>query len=83
MKKIKINNKQFNKLFESDSAAIPDLNNGDLKEYPNSEVFTTANVATPDGNVKYGKPTQSDKIQSTLSVQNYWLNSHSGQRPTS
>lgn len=80
MKRIKLNENQFIKLIEASSNSAPDFTNGDLKEYPNSEVSTTANVTNSDGDLEYGKPVDTDKIQKTLAIQNFWANGRRGSR---
>lgn len=73
--RIIITEEQFRRLIEADTTA-PTLDGGDLKEFPGSEVSPTANVTTPDGGVKYGKPmkTGSDRIAKKLSNQNNYVN---------
>lgn len=80
MKTIKLNENQFIKLLESNGDGSPNFLNGDLKEYPSSEVTTTANVTNSDGELEYGKPTDTDKIQKTLAMQNFWANGRRGTR---
>lgn len=36
---------------------------GDVKEYPGSEVSATSNVTDTNGEVEYGKPKMTDKVQ--------------------
>lgn len=70
MKKIKLSESQFLRLFE----VAPDgtaFSNGDIKEYPNSEISTTATITNSDGEPKYGKPhlTGADRTANKLSNQ--------------
>lgn len=76
MKLIKLTESQFKTLLEANGVSAPDFEGGDLKEYPGSEVSATANVTNQDGELEYGKPTDMDKIQKTLAIQNYWANAH-------
>jgi hypothetical protein len=80
MKIIKLNESQFNKLFEDESSKAPSFDGGDLKEYPGSEVKTTANVTNMDGDATYGKQPTTDKIAKQLAIQNYWANVRNGSR---
>ena len=80
MKSIKLTESQFKNLLEANGNESPNFNGGDLKEYPGSEVNTTANVTTQDGDKEYGKPVNTDDIQKTLAIQNYWANAHNGAR---
>lgn len=80
MKKIKINESQLNKIFEANGVSIPNVDNSDLKEFPGSEVNVTSNVLSPNGDLEYGNPTNTDKIQKTLTIQNYWANAKNGAR---
>lgn len=75
MKLIKLTESQFKTLLESNGASAPDFKGGDLKEFPGSEVSTTANVTNQDGRLEYGKPIDTDMVQKTLTIQNYWANS--------
>lgn len=74
MRRIKLTESQFKNLLESNSISAPDFQGGDIKEYPGSEVSTTSNVTNQNGEIEYGKPTDTDKIQKTLTLQNYWAN---------
>lgn len=80
MKIIRLNENQLFKLLESNSNSAPNFNNGDVKEYNGSEVMTTANVTSPDGEEEYGKPTDADKIQKSMAMQNFWLSGQRGLR---
>lgn len=70
--RIIVSENQFSRLLELTSHEAPTFNGGDIKEYPSHEVATTANVSTDDEDIEYGKPTTADKIQQTLTPQNYW-----------
>lgn len=74
MRRIKLTESQFKNLLESNSIGAPDFQGGDIKEYPGSEVSTTSNVTNQNGEIEYGEPTDTDKIQKTLTLQNYWAN---------
>lgn len=69
---------QFKKLIEATSPLAPNFDNGDVKEYPGSEVSTTANVTDADGIPQYGKMPTADEIQNSLAIQNFWANTHKG-----
>ena len=75
--RIKITETQLKKLIEAEIA--PNFNDGDLTEYPGSTVSPTANVATSDGELKYGKPlnTGSDRVAKKLTTQNNYINGRS------
>ena len=81
MKLIKLTESQFSSLLEAAVGNAPDFNGGDIKEYPSSEVSTTANVTNANGEIEYGKPTTTDKISDTLSIQNFWANGCRSSRP--
>lgn len=74
MKTIRISEEQFKRLLSINEEDIPNFDGGDLKEYPSSEVTVTNNITDSEGNKKYGKPKMTDKIQKTLTTQNYWGN---------
>lgn len=76
MKKIKLTENQLHKLIEN--IAAPYQNS--VKEYPNSEVTTNTTITQTDGDADYGKPTNTDDVQDTLAIQNYWANAHNGAR---
>ena len=44
---------------------MPNFNGGDLKEYPGSEVSTTANETNQDGELEYGHMPTSDEFAKT------------------
>lgn len=79
MKVIKLTESQFKKIIMFEST-VPSFNGGDLKEYPGSETSVTANVTNSDGEKEYGEPTDADKIQKKLAIQNYWANASNGAR---
>lgn len=79
MKRIIISENQFNRLMEANSEDAPTFDNTDIKEYPGSEVSTTAHVTDPDGDIKYGKQPTTDKVQRSISPQSWW-NSRNGSR---
>lgn len=79
MKVIKLRESQMMRLIESETA--PNFNDGDIKEYPGSEVSTTTAVHDDDGNPKYGKQEDTDDILGDfLAMQNWWANAHNGAR---
>ena len=61
-------------ILEGDSGA-PDYDDGDIKEYPGSEVSTASVVHDTDGNPKYPKMPTTDKVADELTPQN-WMASH-------
>ena len=80
MKTIIITENQLKNLIEGSSIDAPNFNNGDIKEFNDSEVMTTTNVTNQDCYKNYGKPTVTDKVQATLSPQNNWSNSRLSNR---
>lgn len=63
--------KLLNMLIEGDAA--PDFEDGDIKEFGNpSEVSTTATITDDEGNPKYGKMNDTDKLGDFLTKQNWW-----------
>ena len=74
MKTIIINEGQFKRILQMNEDEVPNFDGGDLKEYPSSEVTVTNNITNSEGNKKYGKPKTTDKIQKSLTTQNYWGN---------
>lgn len=74
MKTIRINEAQFKRLLEINGSEAPSFEGGDIKEFPGSEVSATENISDSEGNVKYGKPKTTDKVQNSLTTQNYWGN---------
>ena len=81
MKVIKLNENQFYKLMESNiESNLAGFSNSDLKEFPGSEVSTTAHTTELDGDEKYGNPTTTDKISKEIAPQNFWFNSSRGSR---
>lgn len=76
--KIKITESQLKMLIEAVGA--PELNGGDLVEYPGSTISPTTNILDPDGEYKYGKPfnTGSDRVAKKLSTQNNYVNGKAG-----
>lgn len=81
MKKIRITEEQMNRLFEGNGSAAPNFNGGDLKEYPGSEVLATSNVHNSDGELEYGNPTDTDKVQKDICNNAFWTNSYRANRP--
>ena len=71
MKNIIITEAQFNRLFET---SAPSFDNGDVVEFPGSQISTTATVHDSDGEAKYGKMPTTDKVSKSMTPQNYWLN---------
>lgn len=74
MKTIRINESQFNRLLEVNDSDVPSFDGGDIKEFPGSEISATTNITDVEGNPKYGKPKTTDKIQNSLTTQNYFGN---------
>lgn len=74
MKTIRINESQFNRLLEVNGNEAPSFEGGDIKEFPGSEVSATSNITDVEGNPKYGKPKHTDKVQNSLTTQNYFGN---------
>lgn len=74
MKIIKLNESQFQRIFEGQGGNVPAFNGGDLKEYPNSEVTTTTNITNSNGELEYGKQPTTDDFANDLTPQNYYLN---------
>lgn len=74
MKLIKLTESQFKTLLEANGVSAPNFEGGDLKEFPGSEVSTTANVTNQDGELDYGKQPTSDEIAKMQTIQNYWAN---------
>lgn len=70
MKKIKITESQLHKIFELNISLGSD-SPSEVQEYPGSTVSTTANYEDADGNVRYGKPKITDKIQNDITNQNF------------
>lgn len=73
MKKIKITENQFKRVFEASSKQAPNFNGGDTKEYLGSEVKTSAPIHTMDGDIVNGKEPTTDKIAQQKTQTNYWL----------
>lgn len=74
MKTIRINESQFHRLLEVNGSEAPSFEGGDIKEFPGSEVSATSNITDVEGNPKYGKPKHTDKVQNSLTTQNYFDN---------
>lgn len=76
--KIRITEAQFNRLIEATSA--PNLNNGDVLEFPGSTVSPTTNIEDSEGEYKYGRPlsTGSDRVAKKMSTQNNYVNGKAG-----
>ena len=74
MKIIKLNESQFQRIFEGQNGNIPAFNGGDLKEYPGSEVSTTTNITNSNGELEYGEQPTTDDFADQLTPQNYYLN---------
>lgn len=75
MKKIKLTESQFRRLFESDSN-IPSFDDGDVKEYGygHREVSSSAIVHDSEGHPEYGDPRGtkgSDILGDTETVQSF------------
>ena len=81
MKTIKLNEKQLFKLIETKGVSAPSFDNGDICEFPGSQVTTTSNVHNADGDIEYGKQPTSDDVQDMLALQNFWANGRRGTRP--
>lgn len=70
MKRVQISESQYSRLFE-DSGSIPMLDDGDIREYPGSEISTTAVVTSSDGEPEYGKQPVGDELGQTLTPQQW------------
>jgi hypothetical protein len=76
MKIIKLNEEQFQRLFENNSSTnVPSFNGGDIKQYLGSEVSTTTTVTNADGELDYGEQPTTDDFAKQLTTQNYFANS--------
>ena len=75
MKSIIISETQYNRLINLVEENIPDLDDGDIKEFPGSEVSTTSTIHDQNGNPKYGKMPTTDKIGNEVTPQG-WMSSH-------
>lgn len=86
MKIIRLTESQFINLLkrkclsENNDNGAPDFSNGDIKEYPDSEVTTTNHITNSDGDLEYGKPNDTDKFQKELTMQDFWANGCRGTR---
>ena len=54
---------------------VPDYDDGDIKEYPGSEVSTTTTIHDSDGSPEYGEMPTTDEIGNELTPQG-WMASH-------
>jgi hypothetical protein len=81
MKIIKLTESQFKTILEANGVVAPNFDGGDLKEYPGSEVSTTANVTNQDGELEYGFMPTTDKYANTQTPQNYLANGRLRTRP--
>ena len=81
MKLIKLTESQFKTLLEVNGVSAPSFEGGDLKEFPGSEVSTTANVTNPDGEPEYGKQPTTDEFGKMQTIQHYWANGSLRNRP--
>ena len=76
MKRIIINEEQWVRLVTIlERNGAPEFTDSEIKEYPGSEVSTTAVIHDPGDNPKYGKQPTTDKISNELSPQG-WMASH-------
>lgn len=73
MKKVKITESQFKRIFESGNNQAPNYNGGDTKEYVGSEVKTTSQIHNMNGEIINGKEPTTDKIAQQKTQTNYWL----------
>jgi len=74
MKTIKLLESQATRLFELTTIGDDTPNN--IEEYPSATVAATANVQDTDGNVTFGKPKTTDKVQRDLSNQSFMDGHH-------
>lgn len=80
MVRIIINERQFRKLIEGNiENTAPDFE-GKQEEYNDSETSITTNVTDRNGDVKRGKPFNTDDYASTQISQNYWFQGLRGGR---
>lgn len=74
MKIIKLNESQFQRIFEGQGGSnVPSFNGGDLKEYPGSEIMTTTHVTNSNGEIEYGEQPTTDDFADEMTPQNYFL----------
>ena len=81
MKVIKLNESQFQRLIEGNNEA-PSFNNGDIKEYPGSEISTTTTITNANGDTEYGEQPTSDEFANQQTTQNYYASSMKNPRLT-
>lgn len=75
MKIIKLNESQFQRIFEGNTNGnVPSFNGGDIKEYPGSEVSTTSNITNSNGELEYGEQPTTDDFADQQTTQNYYAN---------
>lgn len=80
MVRIIINERQFRKLIEGNiENTAPDFE-GKQEEYNDSETSITTNVTDRNGDVKRGKPFNTDDYANTQISQNYWFQGLRGGR---
>lgn len=76
MKRIKITESQFKKLFNESTNQAPNFNGGDTKQYVGSEVKNSAQIHNMNGDIVNGKEPTTDKISKEKSQTNYWLGNY-------
>jgi len=81
MKVIKLNESQFQRLIEGNNE-VPSFNNGDIKEYPGSEISTTTTITNADGDTEYGEQPTSDEFANQQTTQNYYASTMKNPRLT-
>lgn len=69
MKRIQISESQYSRLFEAET--VPMYDDGDIREYPGSEISTTAVVTSSDGEPEYGEQPVGDELGNTLTPQQW------------
>lgn len=73
MKIIKLQENQFQRIFEGDNKTIaPSFNNGDIKEYPGSEVSTSTHLTNSNDELEYGEQPTTDDFANQQTTQNYY-----------
>jgi hypothetical protein len=73
MKIIKLTESQFQRVFEGKNIA-PSFTDGDLKEYPGSEISTSSYITSTNGEKEYGVEPTTDDFANQQSTQNYYAN---------
>lgn len=75
MKTIKLNESQLKRLMEYTSSLGGDAPST-VQEFPGSTVSATANIDDTNGDVTYGTPKTTDKVQNDLTNQSFMDGHH-------